>query len=170
MSPRSAIIRDFRDDDLPAILDVQARCPLAAQWRSEQYASLVGRANSILLVADLVEEHKPSFGQGLDHRMQDAAGVPLAGFVAFRRLVDEAELENLAVLPQYHRQGIARRLVVAGHEKLRREGEKRVFLEVRSSNVPALSLYASIGYKQTQVRKGYYRDPDEDARVLCFML
>jgi ribosomal-protein-alanine N-acetyltransferase len=45
-----------------------------------------------------------------------------------------------------------------------------VFLEVRASNKPALSLYCSVGFALHSLRKGYYRDPDEDAYVLALEL
>lgn len=153
-------IRDFRADDLAAILALQASCPLAAQWQPEHYARLAADPAGLVLVADLAAED--SGGKGLDGPNL----AKLAGFVAFRGIGHEAELENLAVAAAYQRQGFAGQLVASGHARLRGTGVKRVLLEVRASNLQAISLYVSIGYKQDGIRKGYYRDPHEDACLL----
>lgn len=157
-------IRDFRADDLAAILAVQASCPLAAQWQPEHYARLAADPAGLVLVADLAAEE--SGGEGLDRPNL----AKLAGFVAFLGLGDEAELENLAVSAAYQRRGFARQLVVSGHARLQQAGVKRVLLEVRASNLQAISLYSSIGYEQDGIRKGYYRDPHEDACLLSIHL
>lgn len=39
-------------------------------------------------------------------------------------------------------------------------------LEVRDSNLPAIALYASLGFEQIGLRKNYYQHPKEDARIL----
>ena len=162
-------IRNFRAEDLPEILAIQESSAQAAQWLPEHYTRLVADPAGILLVADLAAEDRESHAQNLESLRDRPAG-RLAGFVAFHGIGDEAELENLAVGPEPERQGIAKRLVVAGHARLLQAGVRRVFLEVRASNVQALSLYASIGYAPTRVRKGYYRDPDEDACMLAVEL
>jgi ribosomal-protein-alanine N-acetyltransferase len=41
---------------------------------------------------------------------------------------------------------------------------KFIFLEAKKSNMPALNLYKSFGFKKIGLRKNYYRD--EDAVVL----
>ncbi|MBI1983637.1 MAG: hypothetical protein HYS61_05505 [Acidobacteria bacterium] len=49
-------------------------------------------------------------------------------------------------------------------------GAKRLFIEVRTSNKPALALYSSLGFAIHSLRKDYYRDPQEDGYVLCLEL
>jgi ribosomal-protein-alanine N-acetyltransferase len=61
-------------------------------------------------------------------------------------------------------------LLEDARDRLLKVGAKRVFLEVRASNKPALSLYYSVGFALHSLRKGYYRDPDEDAYVLALEL
>jgi ribosomal-protein-alanine N-acetyltransferase len=39
-------------------------------------------------------------------------------------------------------------------------------LEVREGNLAAIKLYEKAGFVSTGKRKAYYRDPDEDARLL----
>ena len=45
-------------------------------------------------------------------------------------------------------------------------GVKEIFLEVRASNTPAISLYLKCGFEKISVRKKYYGDPAEDAVIM----
>jgi len=147
-------IRDFALEDLPAVLAIQGECPEAAQWLAADYAHLANNPGPLLLVAEMEVEAAPK----------------VAGFAAFHQLLDDADLRNLAVAPEYRRLGVARALLKAACHRLRQTGTKRLFLEVRISNEPALLLYYSLGFDFHSRRKNYYRDPDEDAYVLCLEL
>jgi len=75
-----------------------------------------------------------------------------------------AHLYSIAVLPEYRRQGLGRTLLQAVEEGARRNGLKRIVLEVRISNVDARRLYESLGYRCVSIIPGYYPD-GEDAVV-----
>ncbi len=45
-------------------------------------------------------------------------------------------------------------------------GIKKIFLEVRESNIPAISLYNGFGFKQVGMRKDYYEKPVENALLM----
>ena len=77
---------------------------------------------------------------------------------------DEAELLRIAVAPEARRQGFARKLMEASEAFLMGEGIDRLYLEVRTSNTPARTLYESMGWKLQRMRKAYYRD-GEDAVI-----
>jgi ribosomal-protein-alanine N-acetyltransferase len=47
-----------------------------------------------------------------------------------------------------------------------RQGVDRATLEVRRSNLPAISLYERMGFELAGVRRNYYTNPDEDALIL----
>lgn len=83
-----------------------------------------------------------------------------AGFALGRAAADEGELFQIAVLEEYRRQGIAQQLLSALHEKLKEKGAVCCFLEVRSRNAAAVSLYEKNGYQRIAVRRGYYGDDD----------
>lgn len=53
---------------------------------------------------------------------------------------------NVAVHPDYRRRGIARGLMEAVHEEVRRRGGKEILLQVERDNSPARDLYDSMGY------------------------
>ncbi len=71
-------------------------------------------------------------------------------------------ITNLAVLPEYRRQGIAQGLLSDCEEEL---GLQRICLSVRASNLPAINLYRSNGYQEVKHWKKYYAG-GEDAIVL----
>ena len=48
----------------------------------------------------------------------------------------------------------------------RGRGLETVFLEVRSRNTAAINLYTAYGFKRVGVRKGYYKNPDDDAVIM----
>ena len=166
-------IRDFSEGDLAAVLTIQAQCGQAAQWRAKDYTRLVADPSGLVLVAELdTVSEAGSSDDGSVERETTAVALSnsVAGFVAFHRTSDEAELRNLAVAPERQRRGIGRLLLRVGQQRLLEAGVKEVYLEVRPSNAPALSLYTSTGYTIASVRKGYYRNPDEDAQILSLTL
>ena len=64
------------------------------------------------------------------------------------------------------RHGVARALLDAAFRDLREEGAACIFLEVRTQNAPARALYTSLGFTQTGVRKGFYKNPADDAVLM----
>jgi ribosomal-protein-alanine N-acetyltransferase len=90
----------------------------------------------------------------------------VVGFCGFWHVVDELHVNNLAVLPEHRRQGIATKILGRVFEVGRRVGARRATLEVRRSNEIARRLYERFGFTVGGVRRGYYRDPDEDALIL----
>ena len=62
--------------------------------------------------------------------------------------------------------GIGYRLLDYAVKTSKGQGLERLFLEVRSRNLPAVKLYTAYGFKQIAVRKGYYKDPDDDALIM----
>ncbi len=135
-SPETPVtIRAATAEDFAAIARIQAASPEAAQWTPAE-----------CLVACLDQE--------------------LAGFLVFRKTdVTELEVLNLAVLPQFRRHGIGRRIMqfmLAGHR-----GD--VFLEVRESNMTARKFYESIGFREISRRKEYYKNPVESGIVMKFL-
>ena len=80
-------------------------------------------------------------------------------------VLDELTLNTLAVDAAYRRQGIARRLWNAVAELT--AGMCRVcYLEVRESNLPARTLYESLGFVQNGYRPRYYQQPEEAAVLM----
>ena len=90
----------------------------------------------------------------------------LAAYLTFYVTIDEMEIVNLAVVPELRRRGLGRKLLQSVLQVVDKMGIEYAFLEVRASNVPAVSLYAAHGFVQTGVRRRYYPDNHEDALVM----
>ena len=90
----------------------------------------------------------------------------ILGYAGLLVVLDEGYITNVAVCPDYRRQGIAGELL--GVFRRFAEGNKLAFLtlEVRESNAPARALYAKYGYKEVGVRKNYYDHPKENAILM----
>ena len=92
-------------------------------------------------------------------------GRPVA-YGAFRLVLDEMHVMNVAVAPAHRRRGLARWLLLFAMGRAARAGAVRALLEVRASNREAAALYASLGFRRLSVRRAYYREPVEDGLVL----
>ena len=86
------------------------------------------------------------------------------GYAGMHTVLGESYVDNIAVLPAHRGRGIGRALTAAlvGHA---RAGGAYMTLEVRASNVPAVSLYASLGFEKAGVRRDFYKAPREDALI-----
>ena len=93
-------------------------------------------------------------------------GDTVVGYVGSQSSIDEADIMNVAVHPDYRRQGIAEKLINTLVADLKKRGCHALLLEVRVSNTPAVTLYEKLGFAQVGCRKNYYRNPKEDALIL----
>ena len=95
--------------------------------------------------------------------LRRAASGPALAFLLAWSVADELHLLDMATHPEHRRQGHSRALLGALLGFARREHKRLVLLEVRHTNAPAISLYQSVGFEITGVRRGYYSDTAEDA-------
>ena len=97
--------------------------------------------------------------------VQDDDGQVL-GYAGLHNIVGEGYVDNIAVFPQFRAQGIGEALTRALVEYMRCASLEFLTLEVRASNLPAISLYEKLGFRQEGRRKNFYRHPTEDARIM----
>jgi len=90
----------------------------------------------------------------------------IVGYLCLWEIGHEIHITNLAVRPDFRRRGIARALLRHVMDGARQSGVELVFLEVRPTNLEALALYESFGFRVIGRRKGYYFDTGEDALVM----
>ena len=90
----------------------------------------------------------------------------VAGYVGSQSVLGESDMMNIAVAPEYRRQGIAEALIRSLIGKLGENGNHCLTLEVRASNAPAIALYEKLGFVSVGRRPNYYRNPKEDAEIL----
>ena len=98
------------------------------------------------------------------------AGEEVLGYVGMMFVLDEGYISNVAVAPDYRRQGVASALIRALLERAAERELSFVTLEVRESNAPAIALYEGFGFAPVGRRKNYYDAPKEDAILMtCFL-
>lgn len=95
---------------------------------------------------------------------------PVVGFILARLIADELHVNNVAVRPEFRRNGIASRLLGAVLKWGGRKGSRRALLEVRAGNTVAQALYRRSGFEVTGRRRRYYRAPVEDALLMTVSL
>ncbi len=96
-------------------------------------------------------------------------GLGIIGYGVMSLMVRECHLLNLCVDPDYRGQGKGRQLLEEMLGIARTQDADTVFLEVRTSNFHALSLYLSEGFNEIGTRRNYYPSPmgREDAVILA---
>ena len=90
----------------------------------------------------------------------------LAGYIVMYISLDEGEITNVAVAPQFRRQGVGTQLIAEIRREAAARGVTSIVLEVRVSNEAAILLYEKCGFGSCGVRKGFYELPKEDARIM----
>jgi [ribosomal protein S18]-alanine N-acetyltransferase len=147
VKPAAVTLRPADSRDLEAITAIE-RASFGDPWSAADFASVLSLAHTIFLVAETA----------------GAAGI--AGYVVAVAVIDEAEILNVAVDPVLRGNGIGGQLLDAALAEVDEKGAKSVFLEVRLSNAAARALYGSRRFIEMSRRKGYYRNPPEDALVM----
>ncbi len=89
----------------------------------------------------------------------------IQGWCCGSQVDSEAELLKITVCPGWRRQGVGVALLQALCEQLAADDVEQIYLEVRSSNIPACQLYLKLGWQEVGNRKKYYRNPVDDAHV-----
>ena len=80
------------------------------------------------------------------------------GYITFDLGLGDADIEEVFVLPDRRKEGIAYSLMKEVFSYLQNKGVTKIFLEVRESNCPARALYEKCGFNKINERKKYYRD------------
>ena len=92
----------------------------------------------------------------------------VVGYIGLQYVMDEGEISNVAVLPQYRKGGIGFILLEAAEKFCKAKGMRKLHLEVRPSNTGAISLYEHFGFTKISTRKAYYEDTGEDAWIYTY--
>ena len=89
------------------------------------------------------------------------------GFAGYWYDGDDAEIMDIGVSAAYQRHGIAAAMMTWMIERARTQGARRLLLEVRVDNTPALALYKRFGFTTIGLRKRYYQPEGIDAHVMA---
>ena len=90
------------------------------------------------------------------------SGEDVCGYIGIQIFSGEGYVTNVATLPSFRKHGIAQALV----EKALENEMEFLTLEVRQSNLPAISLYKKLGFTEVGIRPKFYREPTENAILM----
>ena len=116
---------------------------------------------------DSIETELVNEDKKLYYVIEDANGV--VGYAGAWLVYDEGQITNIAIRPSARRQGFGAKLTSALIEECFKRGMHEIFLEVRISNLSALSLYRKLGFTVKGMRKNYYSEPKEDAYIMSLI-
>ncbi|MBP6822985.1 MAG: ribosomal protein S18-alanine N-acetyltransferase [Acidobacteria bacterium] len=139
------IITSMLTEHIPSVVELERQCQLSTRGE-DGYARLISEMNSVLLVA--VSE-----------------GLKVIGCLSGWLVADEFEIDNVAVSTDWRKSGVGSKLLSAAIEIARQKKANQAFLEVRSNNQAACSLYEKYGFVPVGRRKNYYRAPEGDALI-----
>lgn len=140
-----AIFRPMTTADLPAVAEMEKIC-FRSPWSERM---LRGELKNRLAHYHVIE--------------QDGKLIAYAGMWV---LFEEAHITNVAVLPDYRRQGLGQRIMLESMKAAVALNATQMTLEVRESNLGAQALYEGLGFVSAGRRKKYYSDTGEDALIL----
>jgi ribosomal-protein-alanine N-acetyltransferase len=141
----SISLRRLELADLDAIEKIE-RASYPTPWSRAMFAGELAKQSSLSIAAVTADE--------------------LVGYLVLSRYVDAWHVMNVAVALEYRRLGIASAMLSRLFEVTRDDAERGYTLEVRVSNVAAISLYERFGFVSRGVRRGYYTDNREDAVIM----
>ena len=123
--------------DLPFAMEIDA-LSLPRPWSAAIWRGELSSPYGLYLV---IEDRGEVFGQ-----------------IGVRHVLGELHITTIAVRPEYRRRGHARALIGAALAAY--PDASHVHLEVRPTNVEAITLYESLGFRETGRRPRYYGDED----------
>ncbi len=88
------------------------------------------------------------------------------GYLGMQNAMGDGYITNVAVTKNFRNFGVATALLSALFEYATKTQMNFISLEVRKSNIPAISLYKKLGFKDVGVRKNFYTAPKEDAVIM----
>lgn len=152
------LIRKMTFDDIAAAVLIEKDC-FSLPWSEKSFKESLERDDTLFLVC---EEQIVS--------KNVAVSAAVTGYIGMYLSFDEGNITNVAVSPSYRKKGYGEALVSAAKEIAKEMQIEKIFLEVRVSNIPAISLYEKMGFESLGVRKNFYEHPQEDASIMCVCL
>ena len=143
------LIRPMTAEDLTQVVDIEQHS-FPHPWTIEHFRDEVHYPHAFPLVAVTSE-----------------GGI--AGYLCPSLVLDEGEILDVAVRGDCRGLGVGRLLVTEALRVFQEKGALRVYLEVRTSNQAAISLYLALGFRETGRRKRYYEN-GEDALLMDIII
>jgi len=160
-------IKQITAEHLNSVVEIDRLC-FGGLWTIEGYRRELDSPNSDLLGLWTWETEDCESAQNRADTGAPPLQIPptLIGIGCLWAILEEAHIIMLAIHPQFQRQGLGQALLWALLKSACDRQLERSTLEVRSSNLAAVSLYKKFGFKEAGRRKRYYEDTGEDALVM----
>ncbi|NIP38037.1 MAG: ribosomal protein S18-alanine N-acetyltransferase [Candidatus Dadabacteria bacterium] len=142
-------IEPMHEDHIPQIMEIE-KLSFPTPWHKKIFELEIGKPRTLNSVYKMGEK--------------------VVGYLISWMLYDEIHILNVAVHPDFRRNGIAKKLIDYTIERFKSKGAVTVILEVRTSNIAAQNLYEKMGFQVLRTRKKYYSDTGEDALVMMLDL
>lgn len=156
------ILRQMEFDDISAMAEIEKENFEGAEiWSANGLLTHLLRDDALYFVAE--EEKAADAPESDDEEWEEP---DILGYAGLLMVPDEADITKVSVRKDMQGRGIGKQLLDALHDAAYEYGVRKVFLDVRESNAPALKLYAKCGYTEVGRRKQYYTDPPEDAVLM----
>lgn len=136
--------------DIEPVAELEGRLFPADSWSIEQFWEELAQPTRWYVVA------KDELGD-------------VVGYAGLFLLAPDADVQTIGVAHATQGRGAGLSLLNALIDHAQQEGCRRLLLEVRAGNLPAVSLYRKAGFDQVSRRSRYYPD-GEDAIVMSLRL
>lgn len=153
------LIRRMTSEDINAAVEIEKQC-FSIPWSEKSFQDSIARDDTIFLVCEAEE---------VINVTEDTVSC-ITGYIGMYLSFDEASITNVAVSPEFRKKGYGEQLVTVAKEVAKEVDVQTIFLEVRVSNEPAISLYRKMGFEELGVRKKFYEHPVEDAYIMSCKL
>lgn len=139
-------IRQAKLYDVPAMARIE-RDSFGSPWSAEEITKDVTAGGNVYVAVAESGDEKAGYGE-------------------IRTVAGEAQIYNIAIAPEFRKNGIGEALLRHMITWAEESGCGLVTLEVRSSNDAAMGLYKKLGFREVGRRKGYYSKGGEDAVLM----
>ncbi len=94
----------------------------------------------------------------------------IIGFIIFSPINPEAHILSISVKKEMQSKGIGTLLLNSMLDQCKVMNYKKIFLEVRASNIQAINFYEKLGFSKDAIRNNYYTDNSEDALLMSLSI
>lgn len=158
---QTVIVRKMTTTDIDEVHQIE-QMSITPPWTKQGFADGLANENAVFYVAEV--------NHLAQREENDTQSRRIVGYCGLYFAADEGEITNVAVDPMWRKRGMADRILQSVLTDAREKNLSQIFLEVRASNTPAQKLYEKHGFEPQGIRKNFYREPKEDAIVMCCFL
>jgi [ribosomal protein S18]-alanine N-acetyltransferase len=150
-APQGLSVRPAAEEDAAEILRIE-QAVHAAPWTEDNLKAEMSKPYARLLVMT-----------------DDETDTKVAAYIAYWLMFDECHILNVAVDTSWRRIGLAKMLVRTAVREALKKDVRKILLDVRKSNGPAVALYQGLGFVITHVRKGFYSDGEDAYQMALYV-